>query len=533
MWFLRTGDRGADGPRGGTKYTFSNDTDVHEDPGDGKVRFNNTDASEISVISFHDEDDNGVDLQDFMRTWDDTRIGEFGTYGDLVFQSEDRADDSYAVFRIKTSVSGAVVEEDGWFKVSVQNVSASADDNPFANDEKVVYQFIRSGDAGATWISGLGTPNPLTQGTTGDFFLRTDTEQWYEKTNATTWTPRGSFTGSRGGTPYKYSTSTTDSDPGEGKVRFNDQTFDDITEIYIDDLDDSGDTTPPTSGADHSSFMDTWDDSSSTVKGHLIFQSREDADGSYAVFAVTSINGNGTSTYYTIGVSALSTSEEDSHEDNFVFDNDEEVVYQFIRAGDRGDTGADGADGAAGDDGKRGGTLYTFSNSTDVSEDPGTGKIRFNNATAANVGTIAIDDLDANSVSQVGQYAAWVESTSTVKGHIVIQSADAADASYQIFEVTARVDQTGYSTFTVDSVVNSGDPSFSNDEEVVLQFTRTGDKGDTGSGGVVNFDDLDDVPSYAEAHAGKFLKVKATAEYDEIEFVALDGSTLSSGRYDS
>lgn len=115
--------------------------------------------------------------------------------------------------------------------------------------------------------------------------------------------------------------------------------------------------------------------------------------------------------------------------------------------------------------------------------DPGTGKIRFNHATAANVNTIAIDDLDANSVSQVGQYAAWVESTSTVKGHIVIQFADAADASYQIFEVTARVDQTGYSTFTVDSVVNSGDPSFSNDEEVVLQFTRTGDKGDAGSGG--------------------------------------------------
>lgn len=39
--------------------------------------------------------------------------------------------------------------------------------------------------------------------------------------------------------------------------------------------------------------MNTWDDSSSTVKGHLVFQSREDADGSYAVFAVTDIDGNG------------------------------------------------------------------------------------------------------------------------------------------------------------------------------------------------------------------------------------------------
>lgn len=49
-----------------------------------------------------------------------------------------------------------------------------------------------------------------------------------------------------------------------------------------------------------------------------------------------------------------------------------------------------------------------------------------------------------------------------------------------------------------------------------------------------SFDDLDDVPDYAGVtHAGKFLKVKATADYDEIEFVALDGSTLSSGRYDS
>lgn len=75
------------------------------------------------------------------------------------------------------------------------------------------------------------------------------------------------FTIPRGASPaigYLFSTTTTDSDPGNGNVRFNSATPASITTIYFDNLDADGNTV--------TSWLDTMDDSTTSGnKGSLIF----------------------------------------------------------------------------------------------------------------------------------------------------------------------------------------------------------------------------------------------------------------------
>jgi hypothetical protein len=60
---------------------------------------------------------------------------------------------------------------------------------------------------------------------------------------------------------YTYSTTTTDSDPGSGIMRFNNATFASITQIFLDDNNFSG--------TDVQTWLATLDDSSSIIKGYV------------------------------------------------------------------------------------------------------------------------------------------------------------------------------------------------------------------------------------------------------------------------
>ena len=60
---------------------------------------------------------------------------------------------------------------------------------------------------------------------------------------------------------WDFDTTTTDSDPGDGKVRFNNATVASVTSIYFDNNDRDGNTV--------TSWLDSWDDSTSSVKGTL------------------------------------------------------------------------------------------------------------------------------------------------------------------------------------------------------------------------------------------------------------------------
>lgn len=67
----------------------------------------------------------------------------------------------------------------------------------------------------------------------------------------------------------EYRTETADADPGDGRFRLNNATLSSVTEGYFDDQD--------TEGSSISALIDTYDDSSSAIKGTLVLASLDDA----------------------------------------------------------------------------------------------------------------------------------------------------------------------------------------------------------------------------------------------------------------
>lgn len=85
--------------------------------------------------------------------------------------------------------------------------------------------------------------------------------------------------GASSGLTYQFDTSTTtNSDPGNGEIRFNNVTVSSVTEIAIDDL-----TSP---GADVSAYVLSWDSATSDVRGTIMVQ-KSTSQTTFAIFNVT------------------------------------------------------------------------------------------------------------------------------------------------------------------------------------------------------------------------------------------------------
>ena len=119
---------------------------------------------------------------------------------------------------------------------------------------------------------------------------------------------------------------------------------------------------------------------------------------------------------------------------------------------------------------------YDFSTTTTMA-DPGSGNVRFNNATLSSVSQIAIDDVDKNGVNQSAFIILWDDSTNTVKGTLVFRTAGGDVAT---FLITGLTDNVGWNQVAVTHVASSG--TFSNGEDTFIGFTRAGDKGADGEG---------------------------------------------------
>lgn len=122
--------------------------------------------------------------------------------------------------------------------------------------------------------------------------------------------------GDNSGIKYVFSTATTDEDPGNGFIRFNNATIGSVTFIYVDNLDYIG--------VNQSNWYTTFDDSTSTViKGQIIVSNYT---GVNSIFNVTGsvIDGTG---YYKIPVSYVSGN---------THSNNAEVFVSFYRVGDVG-----------------------------------------------------------------------------------------------------------------------------------------------------------------------------------------------------
>jgi hypothetical protein len=124
---------------------------------------------------------------------------------------------------------------------------------------------------------------------------------------------------------------------------------------------------------------------------------------------------------------------------------------------------------------------YTFS-ATTTDADPGAGYLRLDNATQNIATTIRADLAGADGSTWTSVLDTFDDSTSTVKGHIMLQKM--ADATkWILFSVSALASPSGYKNIAAAVVASSAASPFSDGDSIVLKFTRNGDKGDAGAAG--------------------------------------------------
>jgi len=388
-------------PAGGDSAMFQySTTTTDSDPGDGYLRLNNATIASATIAYIDDKEYNGTDVSAWVQSFDDVSGND--TNRGRIRISKANTLDTWAVFK----VTGAVTDATGYTKITLVHIDSAG---TFTNDDKVFISFSASGEDGA--IPG-----------------------YY----------------------YKFATSTTDSDPGGGYLRFNNGTYASATAIYIDDADANGSTTQ----AD----TITWDDSTSTIKGYLHIVDINDSS-TYARFSITG-SSTDASGYNKLAVTHLVS--------NNTFSADDELSVHFTRVGNKGDTGSTGATGASG----VAGLAMTWSSSTSDA-DPGAGKIAFNNGTVSSVSILYVDDADDASADISGFVQSWDDvSNSTARGYVTVTK-EGTPSTYATFKVSGAVtDASGYTKVPVTHIVSNG--TFSNTDGVGVQFVHSGADGADG-----------------------------------------------------
>ena len=372
-------------------------TTTDADQGAGKVWFNAAVAS-ATVLYMDDADTNGADISTFVQTWDNSSNSSSRGY---IYVIQKASAVNYAIYEI----DGAVTDASGYTKIPVNYMIGAG---TLADADPVTVNFIRTGDQPAVPSLKMTWDN-----------------------------------------------ATADSDQGAGTVWFNDGTVSSATVLYIDDVDAAA-------GTSINSQVDSWDDSTSTIKGTITVTKSANA----AVFATFNVTGSVTSasTYSKVAVTHVTSSGS--------FTNGDVVYVQFVRAGNIGSTGATGSGE---------GLELTFeSNTADSSQ--GAGKVWYNNS-AGSATVFYIDDADANSADINSFVASWDDSGSTVKGRLTVKKQTAPE-NFHMFNVTGSITYAStYYKIPVSHVTSTG--TISDGDAVFVSFSRTGDKGDTGATGGV------------------------------------------------
>lgn len=123
---------------------------------------------------------------------------------------------------------------------------------------------------------------------------------------------------------------------------------------------------------------------------------------------------------------------------------------------------------------------YVFDTAT-ADADPGSGKVRLDNASPAAATKVYIDDLETGGTDVQGWLSTFDDSTSAVKGVLVLEN---IDGEFAMYNVTALVEAAGYFKVTVAYLAGAG--ALTNAEVIAVSFARNGNKGDAGPTGSVS-----------------------------------------------
>ena len=311
---------------------------------------------------------------------------------------------------------------------------------------------------------------------------------------------------------YAFSSSNTEADPTSGNLRLDDG-FVASTEIYISDLNSYG--------FDIGGLFETFTQYGGATHYATMKISKISAQQNYVIYDITAITDN--TSWHKFAV--------DYRAHNGSFSNTDPVYVSFQLAGHDGADGATGSQGIQGASGSTGLTGATgsqgiqgssgvqgasgstgltgatgsfgatgYTGSTGIQgpqgnfggaafdylydssfvndSDPGTGKFKFDNTTLSSVAYLYINETDYLSTTATSFLETIDDSTSNVKGHFSMAK-KTDDTKYTLFAITGAHTKTG-SYYKVPVSYLSGDTTHTDEEEVILTFQRTGDKGDTG-----------------------------------------------------
>jgi len=136
---------------------------------------------------------------------------------------------------------------------------------------------------------------------------------------------------------YTFDTSVTDSDPGPGKLKFNNASLNLATVLRLDDLDDTS--------ADIQEYVRGINNSSAAIKGHFRISKKSNLSV-FGLFTITSISEE--QGFFNISCSFVSGSS------NTPFVNSEDILITFARVGIQGAQGIQGPQGIQGIQGFKG-----------------------------------------------------------------------------------------------------------------------------------------------------------------------------------
>ena len=132
---------------------------------------------------------------------------------------------------------------------------------------------------------------------------------------------------SAAGLTYTYSTTTADADPGTGVIRFNNGTLSSATAAYMDDTD--------ANSVDVSTYLLTWDDSSTTSNRGTVKMVKSGTPSTYALYNITGASTDA-SGYVKLALTHVAS--------NGSFSNSDTVIIHNTRTGDTGSISAGAVD---------------------------------------------------------------------------------------------------------------------------------------------------------------------------------------------
>jgi len=232
---------GEDGAIPGYYYKFDTST-TDADPGAGDLRFNHATYASATEIYIDDADSNGASTATDVQSWG----GSTSTIKGSLHIVDINDSSTYARFKI----TAAVTDASGYNKITVAHLASN---NTFSATDELSITFVRAGDKGTTGDTG-------STGSTGS-------------TGAT------GASGTNSQLAMTWSSSTSDADPGAGKIAWNHGTIASATILYVDDADDAS--------ADITSYVQSWDDVSNAVARGIVTITKEGTASTYATFKVT------------------------------------------------------------------------------------------------------------------------------------------------------------------------------------------------------------------------------------------------------